>query len=586
MSSTASSTSASQSQTAPAPDEITFPPHKLESHFVFFYDLKARILKVGGETREERERTAEGKNFATFKRRSIADSELNLFYFSDGFLARWVRAHLHGTDQTVGRTYIKDGVKFKVHGKDYTFTFPVHPCGVHEHVDSYHFLECTIFESGIIVVVVRLTNDTDITDVDYLEAIARPELLGADREAHPRPGPLVLEVDDLMRKTIEPHLVQCLNTFNLRAVHIDGGRERPVKVRMPEPMDDPEQALSFSPEYPKDMYPGDTVDYDEPPLRTGKAAILHRLLRAAGVVILQRVPRTEKGAILHRAKVSRPYVGTVVDLTMECRDTTHQGTERRLSEELLDKCAVTADDWRVPVQDGKPLRDRVYRFAIAAARTTPWLLAEFSHLKEYWTDKPPRNVYHPGPSIVFIARRGWACLKMESRYDSRAFHLGIVETVLFVLQAVVASFRATRRFIEQVRSRGDGRSLKLNEALSTTSLFMRRRHIHAMAKLLARARLTAPTDDMSILMRSYLTTHTGIASVERIKHLLEYDRQMEDAREVIASYTASLQGADPYWRQVSIYLQALAIVITVTAVVGAWRVWLWVFALLKSIGIV
>jgi hypothetical protein len=563
---------------------ITFPPLSLECHLVFFYDLKVRIRPISQpETPGIAGRPEKLRNFDTFVWRDIADSELNRFYFGDTFLQRWVRAHLHGTPDTIsGTTELRFDTNSTGKSRTHCFVIPNRPCGVPEPVDSYDFLECTVFENGVVSVVLRFTNRDAIDDVDYVAAIARPEFLRSDRSrSKDPPGALLIEAERLVHNAIEPRLASCLNTLGLTGVHIDGGLERPIEVRaIGVPREDDSQPVPFSARVGVHIHHGETIDV---------TPALDRNVRPGGV-------------ILHRLRASRPFVGTVATLPTAPDVVT---LRQRVAAELLEDMR-SEREWRIPRDGNKVLRERVYRFAIAAARTTPRFLEDFAHLAEYWTEKPPRDAYDPGPSIVFIGRRGWVCMKMESRRDTRAFHLGVVETVLFVLQAVHASFRATRRFVEQIKRRGDAAALKLNETLShmtyrgwqrpswswrLASRFgvsaiwktkdavaepddVRPRSVAGNTRdvileftaFLARARLTAPTDDMSTLVRSYLETHTGIASVRRIKLLLEYDRQVENAREMIANYAASLQGANQYWTSRNTRIQASAARLQLAAV--------------------
>ncbi len=213
--------------------------------------------------------------------------------------------------------------------------------------------------------------------------------------------------------------------------------------------------------------------------------------------------------------------------------------------DVLEK-PMPSGEWRIPKKglgtDQEMVASRrLLRFAIATARTTPVFLDSFTSLQQYWTEEPRRNIYHPGPSIVFIGRRGWSCLKLEGR-DAIGFHLGVVETVLFSLQAIIASFRATRRFVEQIKTRGDIAGLQINKQLAKMG-DLDPETLRKFTSFLARARLNATNEDMSALVRSYLTTHTGIACVNRIKRLLDYDCQIDNARNTLSNYAASLQGA-------------------------------------------
>jgi hypothetical protein len=506
-------------------EEILIPPRQLEAQFVYFYDLKVRILP---HDPEDEEWTSDVKSFNI---RTISASELSMFYFSDSFLSRWVRIHFHGgaSDQ-----FPKSPIKSFLSAIGGTFELPEVPKVEGRQISSYNWLECTLFENGILAVTIRVKNTEPIADKTYLESIARPEYLRS-HHIDSKSGDLVMAVDQLL-EDIEPEIANFLNSLEMRVIHIDGDAERSVHV-MYSPMEHPggsgakrkfkaKQFLAKSedPEEVQLIYPGQTMD----PLSKD----------ATG-----RWRSSSDAPVLHLLQRSRPYIGTIVDFTEAI------GNQHCILGPLLTK--PDRGDWRVALTgEGEVLRTRVHKFAVAAARTTPKFIENFINLEQYWTENPRRDIYHPGPSIVFIGRRGWTCIKLEDR-DQLAFHLGVVETVLFSIQATLASFRATRRFVEQVKRRGDEVSIALNKKLAkddfTTTSDDIPSHIHKFTNFLARARLHAPVDDMSILLRSYLMTHTGILAMRRIRDLLHYDVQMENARHTIESYAASLQQANQYW---------------------------------------
>lgn len=523
---------------------IVIPDGQLETHFIYFYDLQVRIHPIS-----TKELTSEG-----FELQNLSKSELCQFYFSDSFLSRWIRAHFHGDAVHATKTTLQ--------ANKHEFAFPEMPHSTDRKYPDYSCIECTLFDNGILAVVLRVKNKDDIPDLEYLECIARPEHL-ASSHIEMQPGSLISGVDAILQ-LIEPQIAAFLNNLNLSVVHIDGGHPRPLYVishAMPAPGGS-EELTKFKIDVGNDEL---TI---QPINETNSAHFNTRANQVQDIYQGQSLDPLSKDAkgktwtrskcppVLHLLQRSRPYIGSIVDLT-EQFDKGH-----RILSDLLEK--PIKGDWRSTVtSNGEVLKTRVNSFAIAAARTTPKFLDSFANIEQYWNEIPRRDIYYPGPSIVFIGRRGWTCIKLEDR-DQLAFHLGVVETVLFTLQATLASFRATRRFVEQIKTRGDEVSRLLNEKLGRRGISLSYRlpeRIRNFTSFLARARLHAPVDDMSIQLRSYLMTHTGIFAVRRVKELLNYDTQMENARYTIANYAASLQGANQFWTARTARYQAIGILL-------------------------
>ena len=260
----------------------------------------------------------------------------------------------------------------------------------------------------------------------------------------------------------------------------------------------------------------------------------------------------EEGLIRRKLLRSRPYIGTVV----------YFGSRN-----------INA------------IRNRLYRFAIACGRTTPEFLDTFVDSKTYLeSGTPSRNVYHPGQSVIFIARRGWTCFEVESR-DKRAFQSGVVDVVTHSVQAVLASVRATRWVVAQIAEEGTRADVKLKTALDRAGKGSRirfwqilfplesERIIRDFTNYLTRARIVSPFDDLSILLSSHLTTHTGIAAVERIRQLTGHKQLMEAAHRTVENYGASLEGANQYWTthnvrvvRISLFLALLALSVSAIAI--------------------
>lgn len=448
-----------------------FAKNTVESHFLFFYDLRAKIVVVKDPNLDA----------GQFEWRKPNDSDLSRYSSSDNFITETFAAHFHGTDQTADLpNYFAE--------LDGAFQWSLEPPGIPDLLPSYHFIECTLFKNGILAVVLRLKNSKILSYGQYVELIARPEHLADSPGASPivrRPGPLVEAIWTLMPK-IEIKLFNFLNHLSIRAITIEDGTEMP---------------LEFSTDTSK--RPGETSKIET----NGRTILCHRLGR------------------------SRPYVGTVAQLKeVNPRDDSTQGLVTSIADE------------QKSTRERKEREEELQRLAIACARTTPHFLDHFNDPRSYLNEgEPRRNIYLPGPSIVFIGRRGWACLQMEAGDRDRGvvFHLGVVETVLFVIQALSSSVRAVRRFRKELIITGEkeGVGLLAERKISPEK-------IQNFTNFLAKARLNSPLDDMSTLLRSYLLTHTGIAAVARLRHLHEHEKLLEDTRSTMTNYSSFLQIAN------------------------------------------
>lgn len=475
---------------------------ELETQFTYFYDMRARILKITPPTDLE-----ELKHVTTFGWISVEESDLNASYFSDNYPTGLISAHFHGRKESI----ISATPDFTVplvcpntNGGNCTFGMRDIPTGLPNELPSYCCLEVSIFKNGIMVLVIRTENLQSISAEDYVYLIARPERVR--RPAAPdQPGPLVARVDAFLPE-IEKKLVDCLSKCKISGIDFRDGIERQLQI-----------------------FANDSEKY-----RTGSFPIYDS--SSINIEMGQTITEARTNKIYHRLKRSRPYVGTVLSQ-------------------------------KEPSTDPEQLQ----KFAIACGRTTPEFYYNFDRPGDYLAQgDPPRNVYHPGPSIVFIGRRGWCCLKLDPR-DPVAFQMGIVDTVSFSLQAILAYIRASRRFLRDLLLKEEDIGLQMmtgvynDETKEWTKPFQKfdLNKINAFSALIASARINSPLDDYSTLLKSHVITHTGLAAIERVKQLSDYRELTETGRAIFNKYDTVLRTAGQYHRSKREFREKIGLIVMV-----------------------
>lgn len=466
----------------------------VETQFIVFYDLRVKILNFS-----EIPETDSSQNPFTLVDKKEAG--LTKFYFSDNYPERLVVSHLHVNDDNKAIKQIKKDTKSKL--DELGFDFAQKPIGV-EKLSSYSWLECTLFYNGILSVVLRLqskeNNDEakdDFSASKYLDYISRPEYV---RNLKPDPpcGALIEAAWNIFEK-LEIQICNLLNSLNLDAVQLSNGISNKLKVITRE------QACC-------EISEGETKYW-----KTKK-----------GKTKCWKTKNNDK-IIRHCLRRSRPYIGSFIKLGKD--------------EDVDD--AVAKD---------KTEEERLMRLAVACARTTPEFLNNFRNPEKYLHDTPPmRNIYYPGKCIVFIARRGWVCIQREERNNQEAFLLGVIEVVLFIIQATLSSVRATRRYAQELIDE----SKKMNKLLHDLNESKKKNKFSFMnfstnkiqkcAEFVARARLSSPANDISSLMESHINTHTGIAAAIRLNQLTFHDDLKNKVNDILKNYDNFLEQAKHNW---------------------------------------
>ena len=243
---------------------------------------------------------------------------------------------------------------------------------------------------------------------------------------------------------------------------------------------------------------------------------------------------------------------------------------------------------------------RLRQFVVAVGRTTPAFRTTFEDPKSY-LENERRNAYGPGGSIVFVGRRGW-CVYDYGEQDASAFQLGVVETTSFVIRLLATAARSRRWYARLVAREGipvkdvvqsavsalmkpavvldappsaKGAALimeKLRAAARQLVVYRRkiatlRDAIATATDFLARASLLAPDDDMSVLLESHLSSHTGRAVADRCRQILSLDRLSQIGRDLLSSYAQTTKTSSDYLAMLGLRIGVYALVATVIAIV-------------------
>lgn len=195
----------------------------------------------------------------------------------------------------------------------------------------------------------------------------------------------------------------------------------------------------------------------------------------------------------------------------------------------------------------------IRKFVIAAARTTPVFSTMFIGDEEYLAT---RDIYMPGRSIVYIARRGWCVFDSEEQ-DRETFMLGTVESTHTVVTTVFATARSWRKYISTCEKKGKNIFLKLNNSINkfftATSSFnlklSRKEFIMQLgiaSTFLASVRTVSPEKGISRLIEAHAISHTARSAVRRCEDLTQLRDLEQVSEERIKEYLNFMSVAEDY----------------------------------------
>lgn len=207
--------------------------------------------------------------------------------------------------------------------------------------------------------------------------------------------------------------------------------------------------------------------------------------------------------------------------------------------------------------DIEALDESIKRFTISAARTTPKFLNSFTNPIGYLEVKN-RNVYTPGDSIVYIAKRGWCVFDSGTR-ERNVFHNNVIESTFLTIIFIYSTSRTWYQYYRYIKDNGKSYFDNLNKSvielvsnkdeLSFCEYFMKdnRRlmkchdYIADSTRFIAEARILAPTSGMSRLFEAHMMSHTARAAVKRCEELCHIVEIEDIASRTMANYSNSVK---------------------------------------------
>lgn len=218
----------------------------------------------------------------------------------------------------------------------------------------------------------------------------------------------------------------------------------------------------------------------------------------------------------------------------------------------------------------------IRKFVIASARTTPPFSTMFVDEENYLAN---RDIYKPGRSIVYIARRGWCVFDTEEQ-DRQAFMLGTVESTHMVITTLLATARSWRIYISECEKKGKEIFYKLNTAINKyindPNNKTRRAFTYELGvatSFLASARLVSPQKGVDKLIEAHHISHTARMAVHRCQDLTQISELEQVSEYRINEYLNFMGIAEDYLQvnsldKASKTLFATIVILILTIILG------------------
>lgn len=188
-------------------------------------------------------------------------------------------------------------------------------------------------------------------------------------------------------------------------------------------------------------------------------------------------------------------------------------------------------------------KTEVQRALIALANTTPEFAQDFVDEDEYIKKK---NIAR-GTEVIMLERRSWIIASDRLRgKESTRYKVGIVECLLYSLEAIIATTSAIETFNEDLEVRAKPPSRKFNEDISDAFKksstkkdvggFLKRENMNEFIEVISDARAISPCEDIITSMEAHLRSATSIKAIAAMKEALELDSLISLARERMRNY--------------------------------------------------
>lgn len=480
---------------------IKLSKHSIETQFVFFYNIGAQIQKFTTPSEDQ-----------NFEKRNLLGSRLYESAFFDNPIPIICAVHFHAKDdyivslnqKVLGNT--QPPIKLSRLPCTYYREFSTHNTDADkftkklEEVKDLGFspLEFTLFKNGILAVTLRLTNEEELDDFKYVELITRSKQIdNKDDLANLDDNSCsMMKLAGKIMNVIEQNLVNYLNKHQMTGISLATGKEEEIRFHCTK--------------HNSNFYETEKID-------------------DLNDAVLNSFRSYKDGRFnFHTCLITTtPFIGTVIDLS-----------NRHIGRQSENKTAARIH------------REREMQLALACARITKEFLDNFNDPELYLErELPRRNLYHPGPSIVFVGRRGWACIVREDR-DSKSFQLHVIEIVLLVITSILASTKYTRDFIKRVTEEGDEKGKKFLYEFQNekNKVKIDVNSIVNFANFVSRIKLGLPHLNLGILLSSHISTHTGIAAIRRLKYLTKHDDLVLAANNLVENYNSFFTSIDEIWK--------------------------------------
>lgn len=239
--------------------------------------------------------------------------------------------------------------------------------------------------------------------------------------------------------------------------------------------------------------------------------------------------------------------------------------------------------------DLEALEVSIKRFAISAARATPAFLNSFTNTNQY-LETGNRNVYTPGDSIVYIAKRGW-CVFDAGVQEREVFYRNVIESTNLAILFTYSTQRTWYQYYRYIKDKGKSYFYGLNESvmqlseLCVKSNFVKFKEylffwetparqleyenaIREATGFIAKARILAPSSRMSQLFEAHMMSHTARAAVRRCEYICHLVEIEDAASRTMANYSNSVKIAANFIQSVSMRFSEMSLRIGVIGLVG------------------